>query len=495
MKIVSVSATNFGSYKNISFDFSKGLTLVHGATGSGKSTLCDMIPWGLFGKTSKGGSADEIRSWGEKSPTEVIVVFDNDTYVTRVRGKQNDLYLTTTDIAELRGKDMLDTQKIINEYIGFDLQVYLSGCYINEFSQVAQFFTTTAKVRRNITEQIVDLSLVNRLTASIAERRKHIKLNLEEIKSQIQAKTELLAYMEKQDKSLEANRLGWEELRVKRLDHVKVQVEMFEENRVQTILSLTDRASKLSEQHKNTPESVPCKECGNEPSKDHKHKIELEIDMLIKQAELEESRKNTYESRMREIQQETNPYTKKSDSGKTKLHLRGLEIALKQASADMTDADLLTKAIEQMRVVQIEDSVHQLESITNSVLQKHFDGEIKVALKSEDKDRLEVEVYKDGNLASYTQLSKGQRQMLKLSFGVSVMKQVSQFNSVNFNTIWFDECLDGCSDEVRIKAYGLFEELSLSYENIFCIDHSESFKACFVNKLMVKSVNGRSEIG
>lgn len=494
MKIISGSVTNFGSYKHLDFDFNQGLTLIQGSTGSGKSTLCDIIPWILFGKTSKGGSADEIRSWGEKEATEGIIRFKDGTGVMRIRGKANDLYMFDTLGDELRGKDIPDTQKLISEKLGYDLQTYLSGSYINEFSQVSQFFTTTAKVRRSITEQIVDLALASRLTLSLTDKRKQVKSDLDEISAEIKSKTQLLEYMSKQDLELNKNKHSWEESNKKRLEAVKHQYDGMEKSRAHTILSLTTDASRLLEQVKQTPDSVPCGECGNEPNKNHKHNLEAEADRLLQAIEIEEKRKNIYETRIKEIEQEINPYTKKSNSNQTRLHLVGLERAQKQAQQELTDTELLLEAVETMRTTQVTSSITQLEETTNLILRKHFDGEIQVSFAAEDKDKLEATIYKDGNLASYTQLSKGQRQMLKLSFGVAVMKQVAQHNAVNFNTLWFDECLDGCSDQVRVKAYRLFEELSLIYENVFCVDHSEAFKSCFQNQIVVKLTDKGSQI-
>jgi ABC-type lipoprotein export system ATPase subunit len=96
--------TNFGSYKHLEFDFnSNGLTLISGPTGSGKSTLCDIVPWILFGRTSKGGAVDEVRSWDAEEATTGTLMLHGIS-ITRSR-KPNDL-----TIDGRRGKDLNDTQ-------------------------------------------------------------------------------------------------------------------------------------------------------------------------------------------------------------------------------------------------------------------------------------------------------------------------------------------------------------------------------------------------
>ena len=60
MKLLRMSAENFGSYKTLDVNLTgQGLTLVQGPTGCGKSTLLSLPCWILFGQTDKGGSVEE----------------------------------------------------------------------------------------------------------------------------------------------------------------------------------------------------------------------------------------------------------------------------------------------------------------------------------------------------------------------------------------------------------------------------------------------------
>src|SRR5271166_6085820 len=154
MKILSCYVSDFASYEELHFNFQKqGLTLIQGPTGSGKSTLCDIIPWTLFGRTAKDGAVDEILKWNSTEPAYgnlTLEVRGEKIAVTRARGKNakdNDLILWVDDKL-IRGKDLNDTQKLINTKLGMDLQLYLASAYFHEFSQTAGFFTATAKNRR-----------------------------------------------------------------------------------------------------------------------------------------------------------------------------------------------------------------------------------------------------------------------------------------------------------------------------------------------------------
>ena len=106
----------------------------------------------------------------------------------------------------------------------------------------------------------------------------------------------------------------------------------------------------------------------------------------------------------------------------------------------------------------------------------------------------EVSIQKDGNEASFTQLSKGQRQILKLAFGCAVMKGVSNHKGIHFDQIFFDEALDGLDETMKSRAFHLLEELSIDHESVFVVEHSESLKSMFSNSYKVSLDNGESNI-
>jgi DNA repair exonuclease SbcCD ATPase subunit len=107
---------------------------------------------------------------------------------------------------------------------------------------------------------------------------------------------------------------------------------------------------------------------------------------------------------------------------------------------------------------------------------------------------LEVGITKDGNQASFSQLSKGQRCMLKLCFGVAVMQAVQNHHGLSFNVAMFDEALDGLSDTLKMKAVRMLESLTPTYGSVFLVEHSETVKVLVDNKYNVELVNGASQI-
>lgn len=562
MKIFSAIIENFGSYEKLEFSFDKtGLTLISGPTGSGKSTLCDVIPWGLFGVTAKNGKADDIISWNTKGPTSCLINLEGMS-VYRSRNP-NDLYYTTDGTLK-RGKDLLDTQKQINQLLGVDATTYLAASYFHEFSQTAQFFTATAKSRRMLTEELADLSLAINVKTGLTTYVKQLKKDIESQTSSLNLHQNSLNLQQKALINEKQKLTTWANNQKRGIENLEIKAKSFESDKLEQIKQLNyeriefnqDIENKLAEvvrelksteskikpgehfivaRHKLNTKKIEigdtkCKECGSMKDS-HKHlliqrefhdleKQEIENNRLmasistlnsqtkqlntrvnpyVSQIEKETTRENTYLTQLEDAKLADNPYF--SSLGLVELEIEELENNITLLAEDiadlkteLSDSELLDQVVDDFRGCLITNTVSFLEHNTNDLLTKHFDAEIKVKFSVADADKLEVDIMKDGNTASFTQLSKGQRQLLKLAFGVSVMKQVSNFSGVDINCVFLDECLDGMDDVIKAKAFTLLESMSLHYDSIFCVEHSEAFKAGFNNRIDVTLVDGHSEV-
>lgn len=469
MKIIKASGYNFGSYKKIDFDFkNNGLTLIQGHTGSGKSTFCDLPAWVLFSFTAKGGSVDEIRSWQETEATRgeiEVEINGNIINVARIRGRTNDLYYTVNNGPVTRGKDLQDTQKLINHAVSMNVDIFLSGSYLHEFSQTAQFFTTTAKNRRAICEQIVDLTLAKKLQEKTSTYKKELSIGINKLHSKqltIKSNLELLQRMKQAEKTKASD---WENAHKKTIQHVASCYDKFEKNRKKII-------------------SSACRECGT---------------VLAMPKEVVDTSENPYSIRLMEAEKEKNPHSGMVNDFTDELNIANnklLEFEAEYAvwSGDYNDLDTIEDVTAALRSTLISNTIKYVESQTNDLLTKHFDAEIKVEFETADNDKLEVAIQKDGNICSYTQLSKGQRQLLKLCFGVSIMQAVQNQQGVKFDQIFLDEAFDGLDETLKVKAYNLLASLATIYNGVFVVEHSEALKSMFPSSYRVTLVSGESQI-
>ena len=564
MRVVNLQLENFGSYEKLEFSFDRGLILIQGPTGAGKSTLCDAIPWILFGKTAKGGAVDEVRSWAATEPTKGIVWLQDIT-VSRTRGaaKDNDLVFWPTGGEPTRGKDMADTQRLLNQRLGFDLSLYLAGAYYHEFSQTAQFFTASANVRRMICEQLVDLSLATKLTARLKDELRSLKKQQAESAENIAKHKTEVETCRRLEEEAKRNSKDWERLYTAEIKELTAKSKNFDAAKRSAIKKLQHESDAWADARKEEVKELnqaiataradirpddellyeerrlaeakllagelTCPTCGGPAHPEERERLvrwEIQLDTKrrlsqqrtadvekierqLKQAlsqinpfatrvTAEEARENTYDEQIASLKRQTNPHRARTAGYRANrldasMELADAEASLVKIEGIVADYDVLSDITASYRSASIQYTIEAVQARTNALLADYFDGEMRVEFSADDTN-LDVSITKDGNEATYTQLSKGQRCMLKLCFGLSVMKTVAERHAVKFEQVFLDEALDGLDEAFKTKAYRMLEALALEHESVYVVEHSEGLKALFENKLTAELVDGRSQL-
>lgn len=566
MKIQQVKITNFGSYDILDFDFTdQGLTLISGPTGAGKSTLLDVVPWILFGVTAKGGSVEEVVPW-TGGVTEGTIYLDNVT-ISRKRGSQNkdnDLMFWPTNGQTTRGKDLKDTQKLIDNFLGINAEQYLLGAYFHEFSETSRFFTTTAANRRKLTENICDFSVPNKIREKAKIKRKDLEDELDKLDMQHQVLNGQRKMLNTEMNAVYIKAKHWAKETINKIEELKEKQQNFDTDKANLINDLKQK-SKLFENEQaqearliaaeiysieqktkdedyftQVKESIiklianidddVCEKCG--ALKDSMKKIALTEDfhatkMLeqennqnIKKIKTlrkdrdktlaainpyrdqiirESEKENTFATQVKEAEETKNPYNEQFSDMRHKHVTISKEmdvIGRKQdeLKVEISDLSLLIDLTDVYRTSLVNSAILDLERKTNKYLSDYFDAEIKVKFESAEADKLEVSISKDGNVCSYTQLSRGQRQLLRLCFAVSVMKAAQNFSAIDFNTVFFDEFTDGLDEGLEVKIFNLLQQLASEHESVIAVDHSEALKSLFTNRYNVELINGVSRI-
>lgn len=345
MKIRKGYITNFGSYKHLEFDFSDtGLAIIYGATGSGKSTLQDAVPWVLFGITSKDGNVDEIRNWkATDEPTIGKLHIERgaeDIIITRIRGssKDNDLYWERMyQEPELRrGKDLADTQRQINDMLSIDPSAYAAATIFNEFSETASFFYSKAKDRRQVLENVADLEFPAKVHTKVVQNRKSVRNKIEEVEKKVialdgrlvstkEALNNTLVYAKSWEKDkleniarLETKCKGFEKEKSSNIEALETKSYYFDEDKNKKINVLVDKLDTLGQRFDASRSSkedrlvkamaiLPkhCDKCGrinNTSDEIERLKADIEKSSAI------ERQFSEYSSKLMDIQALINPY-------------------------------------------------------------------------------------------------------------------------------------------------------------------------------------------
>lgn len=272
MRLLNCSVENFGSYASLEFDFDNhGLALIQGATGSGKSTLFDIPTWCLFGVTAKNGTVDEVRSWTSPDrPTQVMLRLEiggEIVVVTRVRGTsgQNDLrWVEKNCLNSIRGKDMAETQKLLNQRLGIDEDLYLSAAYFCEFSPTYGFFSANAKGRRALFEKVADLSLPVRLSEAAAKRQKELKKLLTECNKKLAGATATARAEYESYQSSGEYFNAWAEKHERELSDLQTCADNFDMEKASTVDSLQTKCDRFEQDRADRLEKLAAKAVAKE---------------------------------------------------------------------------------------------------------------------------------------------------------------------------------------------------------------------------------------
>lgn len=541
MKIMKCVVTNFGSYGGLEFDFNDlGLTLVSGATGSGKSTLFDVAAWIMYGVTAKNGGVDEVRSWkAGDAPTAGCLQIETQSgtiCISRVRGKQadNDLFYVDHTGEKIRGKDLKDTQLRINEVLSATADVYLASAYFSEFSKVASFFSSTAQNRRHLLDIIADTTLADRLAkktneqikanipvlASLGKKVTIAEVNLINTNKHLNDTESYCSHwVTTQDNKKQeyiAKRDKFDLIKQSRIEAAETACAVWRSRQIASAEKLSNKLASLTKDTPLPPDTSPCVTCGKAQNEQaqlrHNHLIQ-QIDDLKQElksvektinpgnSELEYARnmQNEFQKVLDTLEAEKNPYSAKVEDAS--LEVKDAEGDLINANLVLEDNKNKVSLLDDLKGISIslrgelvKKAIKDLQDQANVYLEKFFDSEIRLALSVPDNDSVEVSIRKNGYECVYSQLSKGQRGLLKLCFSISVMAAASNKAGVHFDNLFLDEALDGLDADLKVKAFNLLSDLSNKHGTVMVIDHSTEFKSCFPRQYEVELKNDESEI-
>lgn len=141
IKVQEVKLYNFMCFAEEDFNVTDGVTLIMGeardyeSNGAGKTTLFEAIFWGLFGRTTKGVSADDVIKWGE-TKTQVQIVLEDENGVplriirTRVRGVGGGLEIFGSE--GIWGGSPAELTKLLQQYLGVTPELFQALAYFSQ---------------------------------------------------------------------------------------------------------------------------------------------------------------------------------------------------------------------------------------------------------------------------------------------------------------------------------------------------------------------------
>jgi len=178
-----VEFRNFLSFGNTwqKFRFDNGLSIIQGqivesakSNGAGKTSLTELVPFALFGKTIKKINKDKIINWYNEKNCEVRLKFTVDDIPHEIRRgiKPNKLELWVDGSERKKPASVTDFQSQIEaDIIGMDFQTFQNLIYFSPNNTIS-IINAGKPEKRRFLESLFDLSIYSEMLKTINNKLK-----------------------------------------------------------------------------------------------------------------------------------------------------------------------------------------------------------------------------------------------------------------------------------------------------------------------------------
>ena len=153
---------------------SKGITVIRGATGEGKTTILSALVWGAYGKNLKGKS--DVNTWEKYRPknyngTKVEIYFGKDgkthkiTRCLKYKGEVNgakgkDRLIYEIDAVEVSEKNRGEIQALINADLGMSYSLFMNSILFGQ--GMKRLIQESSSDQKDLFEEIFELGYISK---------------------------------------------------------------------------------------------------------------------------------------------------------------------------------------------------------------------------------------------------------------------------------------------------------------------------------------------
>lgn len=153
---------------------SKGITVIRGATGEGKTTILSALVWGAYGKNLKGKS--DVNTWEKYRPknyngTKVEIYFGKDgkthkiTRCLKYKGEVNgakgkDKLIYEIDAVEVSEKNKGEIQALINADLGMSYSLFMNSILFGQ--GMKRLIQESSSDKKDLFEEIFELEYISK---------------------------------------------------------------------------------------------------------------------------------------------------------------------------------------------------------------------------------------------------------------------------------------------------------------------------------------------
>ena len=548
MYIKSIKITNFKSiYGTQEFDFTEldGLVKLSGIIGSGKTTLCEALLYGLFGNVA-GHKIPNLVSWNEKCCEIEMDLISRNKDIHIIRNSSMPLQVSVNGKL-IAASSKRDTQAILEEELYDVPKLAIEKMCIISFSAFNSLASMNPGQTKQFLDEVFGFGTFTQYNNIVVDERKlqvneNTKLNA--VYSDTQDQIEYLTNKKlKQQEELKntIDIVGCNELRAQLVEKGKAKKEEFKRIKAeseQKVLEVVAEKQKwydkklecatLGKQEKdwyNTFKDGVCPTCGNEIGKDvieeHKNKmldyaqkykeyqnkeneIQLKIEKMnseakIKQDELKQDMEDlkkqisnidaqiqTYNNSLALLNENYDDLISEYNNKLDKLK-KDIEVSDKEICEWNDMNELFTKTF---RYNLLETLIPHINKSIAYFINK-LDQNYSITYDQEFKPHIKIDTF-DREI-SYKDLSTGQRKSLDLAIVFGILQNI--IANVNFNLFCLDELFSNMDADSRNTMLALLNDSMAKDRTIFVINHAEMNDDYFSHKIKVRLENKKITVG
>lgn len=548
MYIKSIKITNFKSiYGTQEFDFTQldGLVKLSGIIGSGKTTLCEALLYGLFGNVA-GHKIPNLVSWNEKCcEIEMDLISRN----KEIHIKRNSCLPLEVSVNGklIAASNKRDTQAILEEELYDVPKLAIEKMCIISFSAFNSLASMNPAQTKQFLDEVFGFGTFTQYNNVVIDERKsqineNTKLNAiySDTKEQIEYLTNKKVKQQEELKNT-IDIVGCNELRAQLVEQGKAKKEEFKKVKAeaeQECKKVIEEKQKwydkkiecatLGKQEKdwyNTFKDGVCPTCGNEIGKDviEEHKTRMlgyAEDYKKYQAKENEIQKKiddmnaSAKAKQDELKQDMEDLKKQISNIDAQIQTYNNSLALLNENYD----DLISEYNNKLNNLKNEIEVSDKEIVEwndmNELFTKTFrynlletliphinksiayfinklDQNYSITYDQEFKPHIKIDTF-DREI-SYKDLSTGQRKSLDLAIVFGILQNI--IANVNFNLFCLDELFSNMDADSRNTMLALLNDSMASDRTIFVINHAEMNDDYFSHKIKVRLENKKITVG
>ncbi len=206
MIIRQLELKNFLSHDHSQVNFDKGVTVIYGHNGAGKSSLIDAVKFALFGEKRGSQIADLIRRGASDMEVDLDFEIGPDQYrISRIMGLGKS-GINKRDATLTKNKSVLSTtvksvDATVGGILGIDREAFMNSVFVEQ-GEIDTLISKTASDRERTFSRILgldllgkyadDLGKLSRETDARLQSFSNVAENIEELENSITEKEELI---------------------------------------------------------------------------------------------------------------------------------------------------------------------------------------------------------------------------------------------------------------------------------------------------------------